>query len=157
MKKNSLDASYESYKRQYNEWEDKGYAMSERLSKKEYKKLYEDATSIGMKNIARTFAAEARESTHKEAAQISKAVREAYKWTTNEAGERVRKGFEVREKIDGNYVTVHIDLSDFDIDPADFSIKAIKARGLAESYNELVSAGLSEREAGSIIDEAYAD
>lgn len=160
-----LEKSWEAYKKNFAEWEAKGYAMDERLTKKEYRERYEEATSLGMKNIARTFAAEDRLVSASEASRLSKAVREAMKYEKTEDGEKVRKGFTVRRKIEEGepgyvkgmktYKTEKIDLAEFGIDPKDFTSKAIKARGLSQAYNDLREAGLSAREAGSIIDESY--
>ena len=159
-----LDRSFAAYKDFRKKHLENGYALDKQLTKKEYAKVYEEATSLGMKNIARTFASEDRLVSYREAATLSKTIREAMKIdkATGEA-----KGFQVRRKIEEGepgyvagqkkYKMERIDLTEYDLDPADFSIKALKQRGLSEAFNELREAGLTAREAGSIIDEAYGE
>ena len=156
MKKyEKLTKSYESYLRQREQWAEKGYAMDAALSITDYKEIYVAAVNKGLKNIARTFAAEDRVVSYQEAARLSKAVKEAEKTGGFKVKKLLEEGDIGYEKGVKKYKQVIVNLEDYDLDRSDFTIKKLKERGLAESYNMLLDAGLSAREAGSIIDTAY--
>ena len=63
--------SYNSYKQQYIEWKSKGYHMEKLLNFKNYKsQVFDLATKIGMKNIARETARASRSWTYSELRDI---------------------------------------------------------------------------------------
>lgn len=67
-----LTQSYNAYKANRKKWNSKGYTMEEQLSKKEYKKYYEQAKQLGEQNIAREFAAAERMYSMREAQKLRK-------------------------------------------------------------------------------------
>lgn len=67
-----LTQSYNAYKANRKKWISKGYTIEEQLSKKEYKKYYEQARQLGEQNIAREFAAAERMYSMREAQRLRK-------------------------------------------------------------------------------------
>ena len=74
--KSKLDKAYKSYLSHRKNWEEKGYQLQSKLSKKEFAQYYQQAIEVGEQNIPREFARHERIITGEAARRLRKTARE---------------------------------------------------------------------------------
>ena len=176
----TFQKSYEAYKKHFSQNKsNKPMIQEEADTRDEYAENFYIQKMRGVKNIAKNTAAQQIDRPDKGYGEFTERIKQSFRYKRtksgaykkNKAGEKIRTGFTLTRLIyedEKGYVEgenkkkrVHIDLTKIKKDDGtfyteeDFSAKNIKKKGLKGLYNELIKAGLREREAGYIIDQGY--
>lgn len=179
-KTKTFKKSYEAYKKHFAAYKASRPMLQEEADPKmEYAENFYIEKMRGVKNIAKNTARQQIDQPDKGFTEFAERISKGFRYkrtkeggyVKNKAGEKVRKGFTLTRLIyedEKGYVEgeakrkrVHIDLAKIKksdgtfYTEADFSSKNIRAKGLKQLYNDLIKAGLREREAGYIIDQGY--